>query len=252
MKTPSVFSCLLVSSVVSVLTTVVVTGCLPTPIGDPATSAIDPVLEGTWLHDGLELSQCQIGGVEYGPGTQKSIYLVRAFDDHCYLITAIQYYAAEDGRIGTFGPGGDAGLTSWKGWIAGVGERRYLVCQRLGFAPALGGQPSGWFPTFEVDQLAADVVRLTPVMFGDMFKRLQGMSDEEAQAIITAEYSREKLEGRIRDNPGAAAPGDPRPLELQRMDEASRALVERVLAIYHLADDRQPVRKPPFRRGSRG
>ena len=227
-----------------VLVTGMLAGCLPSPIGDPATSTVDPTLEGTWLHDGSKLAQCQIGGVEYGPGRQQSIYLVRAFDEHCYLITAIQYYAAEDGRIGTFGPGGDAGLTSWKGWLAAVGERRYLVCQRLGFAANPGWQPSGWFPTFEVDQLAADVVRLTPVIFGDMFKRLEGISDEEAQAIITAEYSREKLEARMRDDPDAAAPGDPRPLELTRMDDASRTLVERVLAIYHLTDGR-PVRKPP-------
>jgi hypothetical protein len=224
---------------------VLVAGCLPSPIGDPATSTIDRAIEGTWLHDGLKLAQCQIGGVEYGPGSQKSIYLVRAFDEHCYLITAIQYYAAEDGRIGTFGPGGDAGLTWWKGWLAGVGERRYLVCQRQGIAPALGGQPDVWLPTFEVAQREPDAVRLTPVVFGDMFKRLQGLPPDEARAIIATDYSREKLEGRIRDNPDAAAPGDPKPLELRRMDEASRAHVERVLATFHLTDDRRPVRQPP-------
>jgi hypothetical protein len=227
-----------------VLVTGMLAGCLPSPIGDPATSTVDPALEGTWLHDGLKLSQCQIGGVEYGPGMQKSIYLVRAFDEHCYLITAIQYYAAEDGRIGTFGPGGDAGLTSWKGWLARLGERRYLVCQKLGIDPIPPGTPAGWFPTFEVEQLAPNAVRITPVVFGDIFNRLEGVSPDEARAIIAAEYSREKLEARIRDDPDAAAPGDPRPLELQRMDAASLAHVERVLAIYHLTDGRSR-RKPP-------
>ena len=228
-----------------VLVTVVVTGCLPAPIGDPATSTIDPVLKGTWLHDGLKLAQCQIGGVEYGPGTQQSIYLVRAFDEHCYLITAIQYYAAEDGRIGTFGPGGDAGLTSWKAWLATLGNRRYLVCQTLGVDPIPPGRPpAGWFPTFEVQQLEPNAVRITPVVFGDIFKRLEGVSPDEAQAIIAAEYSREKLEAGIRENPDAAAPGDPRPIALRRMDEASRAHVERVLAIFHMTDGR-PARKPP-------
>jgi hypothetical protein len=227
-----------------VLVTVVVTGCLPTPIGDPAMSRIDPALEGTWLHDGLELAQCQIGGTEYGPGRQKSIYLLRAFDEHCYLITAIQFYEAQDGRIGPFGPGGDAGLTSWKGWLAKLGDRRYLVCQKLGIDSIPTGPPAGWFPTFEVQQLEPNAVRITPVVFGDILKRLEGVPPDEARAIIAAEYSREKLEARIRENPDAAAAGDPRPIELTRVNEGSRALVERVLALFHLADSRA-AQTPP-------
>ena len=47
-----------------VLVTGMLAGCLPSPIGDPATSTVDPTLEGTWLHDDSKLAQCQIGGVE--------------------------------------------------------------------------------------------------------------------------------------------------------------------------------------------
>lgn len=215
-----------------VIATVSLTGCLPSPIGDPATSRIDPALEGTWLHDGLELAQCQIGGTEYGPGRRKSIYLLRAFDEHCYLITAIQFYEAKDGRIG------DARLTSWKGWLTTLGDRRYLVCQNLGGDPIPTGPPVGLFPTFELEQLDPESVRITTVVFGDIFKRLEGVPPDEARAIIATEYAREKLEARIRENPDAAAPGDPRPLELTRMDEASQAHVERVLATFHMTDNR--------------
>jgi len=226
-----------------VLATTWVAGCLPSPIGDPATSTIDTALEGTWLHDGLELSKCQVGGVEYGPGRQQTIYLVKAFDERCYLITAISFYAAQDGRLGTFGPGGDAGLSWWKGWLAPLGDRRYLVCQKLGADPLPGAQTGGWFPTFEVERPDDDTVRITPVVFADIYKRLEGVTPDEAKAVIAAEYSREKLEAQIRENPEAAAPGDPRPLLLERMDEASRPLVERVLTAYRLTDARR-ARQP--------
>jgi hypothetical protein len=228
-----------------VLVTGMLAGCLPSPIGDPATSTVDPTLEGTWLHDGLELAQCAVGGVEYGPGRQQTIYLVKAFDEHCYLVTAISFYAAKDGRLGTFGPGGAAGLAWWKAWLAPLGDRRYLVCEKLGADPLPDGRSFGWFPTFEVERPDADAVRLTPVMFGDILKRFEGVAPDEAKAVIAAEYSREKLEPRIRENPVAAAPGDPRPLLLERMNETSRPLVERVLAAYHLGDARRAGQPGP-------
>ncbi len=228
-----------------VLATTWVAGCLPSPIGDPATSTIDAALEGTWLHDGLELAQCQAGGVEYGPGRQQTIYLVKAFDDHCYLVTAIAFYAANDGRLGAFGPGNEAGLSWWKAWLAPLGDRRYLVCQNLPADPRADGEASGWFPTFELERPDADSVRLTPVYFGDILKRLEGLAPAEARAVIAAEYSREKLEARIQENPTAATPGDPRPLLLERMKEASRPLVERVLAAYHLVDSRRARQPEP-------
>lgn len=220
-----------------------VAGCLPSPVGDPETSTIDADLEGTWLHTGLELAQCQAGGVEYGPGRQQTIYLVKAFDEHCYLVTAISFYAAKDGRFGTFSPGSDAGLSWGKAWLAPLGDRRYLVCQKLAAGPIPDGQASGWFPTFELERPDADTVRLTPVVSAAIFKHLEGTTPGEAKAIVAAEYSREKLEAWIRENPAAATPGDPRPLLLERMNEASRPLVERVLAAYHIVDSRRS--RPP-------
>lgn len=158
-----------------------VAGCLPSPIGDPTTSTIDPALEGTWLHAGLELDQCRIGEVEYGPGRQQTIYLAKAFDEHCYLVTAISFYAAKDGRLGTFGPGSDAGLAWCKAWLAPLGDRRYLVCQNLPADPLRTGPAPGGFPTFE----------------------------------------------------------------LERMNEASRPLVERVLAAFHILDLRRAPQSAP-------
>lgn len=222
-----------------------VVGCLPSPIGDPTTSRIDAALEGTWLHDGLELAQCAVSGVEYGPGRQQTIYLVKAFDEHCYLVTAISFYAAKDGRLSTFGPGGAAGLAWWKAWLAPLGDRRYLVCQNLAANPFPNGPAFEGFPTFDLERPDADTVRLTPVVFADIFKHLEGATPGEAKAIIAAEYSREKLESRIRENPAAAAPGDPRPLLLERMKQASRPLVKRVLAAYHLVDSRRARQPEP-------
>ena len=221
-----------------------VTGCLPTPIGDPATSTIDPALEGAWLARGHEDTQCRHGDVEYGPGTQQTICLVKAFDEHCYVVTAIDYYMAADGRIGAFGPGG-AGLSCWRAWLADIGDRRYLVTSKVDFDMPReeGSAPSsaGFYPTFQLDSLGPDSFRLTPLVLIDILKRLEGLPSNEERAAIMAEYTRESLETRIRDNPDAAAPGDPRPIDFRRMHASSHAHVQQVLEAFHLAD---PLRRP--------
>jgi hypothetical protein len=57
--------------------TILLAGCLPQAIVDPSTCKIDPSLEGIWLAKGDLLEQCMHGDVEYGPGTQQSIVLVK-------------------------------------------------------------------------------------------------------------------------------------------------------------------------------
>ena len=106
----------------SVLIAILLTGCLPEAIIDPATCKVDPVLEGTWLAKGQDLEQCMHDDVEYGPGAQHSTYLVKAFDERCYLITALDYYLAKDGRLGIFGLGGGGALSQWRAWLAPIGE----------------------------------------------------------------------------------------------------------------------------------
>ena len=214
-------------------------GCLPVPISDPKESTIDPALEGTWLAPGLELAQCMHGGIEYGPGTQKTIYLVKAFDEHCYLIAAVDYYHARDGRIGLFGSGGPS-LSWWKGWLVPVGERRYLVCQPLPFT--LPGDSEvvrsrgAFYPTFELSRAGEDSFRVALVVFPDMIHQLDAAGTDEARKAVLAKYTPESLRKRIQSNPAAAAPGDPRPLTVHRMTLESEKHVQRVLETLGIAD----------------
>jgi hypothetical protein len=175
----------------AVLLVILMAGCLPEAIVDPATCKVDPVLEGTWLAKGQLLEQCMHGEVEYGPGEQHSLYLVKAFDERCYLITALDYYLPKDGRLGIFGPGGGGPLSQWRAWLAPIGERQYLICHQIDpdvpHDPDVVTSPGDFFPTFEIERAGADDVTLTPVFLPDILQRLGGaMSKEEYARRLAA------------------------------------------------------------------
>jgi hypothetical protein len=228
-----------------VLTVILMVGCLPEAIVDPATCKVDPALEGTWLAKGLPLEQCMHGGVEYGPGTQHSIYLVKAFDERCYLITALDYYLAKDGQLGIFGPGDGGALSQWRAWLAPIGERQYLICNGIDpdvpQDPDVVKSPGKCFPTFEIDRLGADTVTLTPVVFPDILQRLGDAMSTEEYARRVAEFPPEGVVARIKADPDAAAPGDPGPITVHRMKASTERHVQRVLEAFSIVD---PLRRP--------
>jgi hypothetical protein len=225
--------------------TIFMAGCLPEAIVDPANCRIDPALEGTWLAEGLALSQCEHDSVEYGPGVQRSLYLVAAFDERCYLITGLDYYLADDGRLGLFGPGQGAAFTQWRGWLASIGQRQYLICHEIEPSvpadPDVVVSPGAFFPTFEVNRIGDDAVRLTPVVFADMCQRLGEAISAEEYARRLGEFPREQVIERIKADPDAAAPGDPAPVVFNRMQPSTESHVQRVLEAFHIVD---PLYRP--------
>jgi len=229
----------------AVLLVILMAGCLPEAIVDPATCKVDPVLEGTWLAKGQLLEQCMHGEVEYGPGEQHSLYLVKAFDERCYLITALDYYLPKDGRLGIFGPGGGGPLSQWRAWLAPIGERQYLICHQIDpdvpHDPDVVTSPGDFFPTFEIERAGADDVTLTPVFLPDILQRLGGAMSKEEYARRLAAFPPEGIVARIKADPDAAAPGDPRPVTIHRMQAPDEPHVQRVLEAFYLVD---PVRRP--------
>jgi hypothetical protein len=228
-----------------VVMTILLAGCLPVVLVDPATCKVDPALEGTWLTKRQPLEQCMHGNVEYGPGAQHSIYLVRAFDERCYLITALDYYMAKDGRLGIFSPGNDGPLSQWRAWLAPISAGQYLICHRidadLPHDPDVVMPPGVFFPTFEIGRSGADVLTLTPVMFPNILQRLGNGVSKEEYARHVAEFPREELIARIKADPDAAAPGDPGPITIHRMQAATELHVQQVLEAFHIVD---PLRRP--------
>ena len=229
----------------SVLIAILLTGCLPEAIIDPATCKVDPVLEGTWLAKGQDLEQCMHDDVEYGPGAQHSTYLVKAFDERCYLITALDYYLAKDGRLGIFGLVGGGALSQWRAWLAPIGERQYLICHQIDPDvppnPDVVMSPGESFPTFEIKRFGADAVTLTPVVFPDILQRLGDAMSKEEYARRVVEFPPESIVARIKTDPDTATPGDPGPITVHRMQDATERHVQRVLEAFHIVD---PLRRP--------
>jgi hypothetical protein len=205
-----------------VLLTVVLAGCLPVALVDPATCRVDPSLEETWLAKGQPLEQCMHDDIENGPGTQQSIFLVKAFDERCYLITVLDYYLAADGRLGMFGPGHGGALSQWRAWLASIGERQYLICNQIEPVipadPNVVRSPGSFYPTFEIERMGTTAVTLKP----DVLQRLE-------------------LLARIKADPDAAAPGDPAPITVHRMEASTEPHVQRVLEAFHIVD---PLHRP--------
>lgn len=214
-----------------VLLTVLLAGCLPVALVDPATCRVDPSLEGTWLAKGQRLEQCMHDDIEYGPGTQQSIFLVKAFDERCYLITVLDYYLAADGRLGMFGPGHGGALSQWRAWLAPIGERQYLICDEI--EPVVPADPNvvrssgNFYPTFEIERIGTTAVTLKTVVLPDFPQRLE-------------------LLARIKADPDAAAPGDPPPITVRRMEASTEPHVQRVLEAFHIVDPLcRPARLSP-------
>lgn len=225
--------------------TILLAGCLPEAIVDPSTCKVDPSLEGIWLAKGHLLEQCMHGDVEYGPGSQQSIFLVKAFDEHCYLITTLDYYLAQDGRLGIFGPWQAGPLSQWRAWLAPIGKRQYLICNEVEPVvpedPDVVTSPGNSFPTFEINRVGTNTVTLKPVWFVDVLKRLGETMSTEEHARRLREFPANELVARIKADPDAAAPDDPGPLTVRRMEASTEPHVQRVLEAFHIVD---PLRRP--------
>jgi hypothetical protein len=238
-----------------VLLTVLLAGCLPVALVDPATCRVDPSLEGTWLAKGQRLEQCMHDDIEYGPGTQQSIFLVKAFDERCYLITVLDYYLAAAERLGMFGPGHGGALSQWRAWLAPIGERQYLICDEIEPVipadPNVVRSPGSFYPTFEIKRIGTTAVTLKPVVLPDVLQRLgEAMSAEEHARRLT-EFPVNELVARIKADPDAAAPGDPAPIAVRRMEASTEPHVQRVLEAFHIVDPlRRPMRFTPPRDGN--
>jgi hypothetical protein len=228
-----------------VLMAVLLAGCLPEALVDPATCQVDPTLEGTWLAEGLSLEQCRHDDIEYGPGTQQSIYLVTAFDKHCYVITALDYYMAKDGRLGMFGSGRDGAVSQWRAWLAPIGARQYLICNEIEPVvpqdPNVVRSPGNFYPTFEIERIGTTAVTLKPVVLPDVLQRLGDAMSAEEYARRLAEFPVDELVARIKAAPDAATPGDPAPMTVRRMEASTEPHVQRVLEAFHIVD---PLRRP--------
>lgn len=227
------------------LMTILLAGCLPEAIIDPSACTVDPSLEGIWLATGDLLEQCMHDDVEYGPGTQQSIFLVKAFDEHCYLITALDYYLANDGRMGIFGTKRAGPLSQWRAWLAPLGEREYLICNQIQPAvpedPNVVTSPGEFFPTFEIERVGTTALTLKPVWFPDVLQLLgEAMSAEEYARRLT-KFPVTELVARIKADPDAATPDDPRPMTVRRMEASTEPHVQRVLEAFHIVD---PLRRP--------
>jgi len=218
--------------------TIMLVGCLPEAIVDPASCKVDPVLEGIWLAKGFQLTQFKHDDVEYGPGTQQTIFLVSAFDERCYLVTKLDYYSAEDGRLGIFGSGHTGALTQWRTWLAPIGDRQYLICRQIKPAIPLDQDVTrswrNFLPTFEVERDGNMDVTLKPVMFPDILQRLGEPISAEEYTRRLAEFPPNEIIARIKSDPDAATPDDPRPITVRRMEAATAPHVQRVLEAFQI------------------
>ncbi len=216
----------------------------------------NPVLEGIWLAKGFQLTQFKHDDVEYGPGTQQTIFLVSAFDERCYLVTKLDYYSAADGRLGIFGSGHTGALTQWRAWLAPIGERRYLICRQI--KPAIPQDQDvtrswrNFLPTFEFERNGKTAVTLKPVMFTDILQRLgEPISTEEYTSRLT-EFPPNEIIARIKSDPDAATPDDPRPITVRRMEAATAPHVQRVLEAFQIINPHNRPAQPMPPRDDRG
>jgi len=113
------------------LALVVLTGCLPFPLGNPAQSKVDSKLVGFWLNDAAE---------------DRDLIALYPYDEHTYLMQD-QKLHQEDGKWAPQGP-----PTLYKVWLTEVKGRRFIcvdplfqkvVPQEHNFYPALLVEPAG-------------------------------------------------------------------------------------------------------------
>src|SRR5947209_6202366 len=78
---------------------VVVSGCLPFPLGDPAKSQVDPKLAGFWMNSGDD---------------EREIVALFPFDEHTYVVEDVKA-KKEDNRWQPQGP-----PAVYKGWLTTI------------------------------------------------------------------------------------------------------------------------------------
>jgi hypothetical protein len=215
------------------------TGCLPSALDEPQPGSVDRALLGTWLARGDRLEQCMVDGVEYGPGTRQSTYLLAALDDRSYQITSLTYYASDDGRLVPMAEGRLGGLSQWRAWLVPLAGRRYLVCRRIEIAaprdPQFAAAPADGFPTFELEALSPESCRLSGVVPGAMLGKLAEARTPDDRTAVAAAYPPAELRRLIAADPDAATPED-MAITVHRMRASTEPHVQQVLEAFHLVN----------------
>ena len=107
--------------------------------------------------------------------------------------------------------------------------------------PNVVTSPGILFPTFEIKCVGTNTVTLKPTWFADVLQRLgEAMSAEEYARRLT-KFPVTELVARIKADPDAATPDDPRPMTVRRMEASTEPHVQRVLEAFHIVD---PLRRP--------
>ncbi len=82
----------------------ILTGCLETGVGDPATSKIDPRLNGLWR-----------------AGDEQEMLLVKPWDQHTYVISGISRQTGGDG-VERFVP-----TTCYRAWLTEIAGKTFIT-----------------------------------------------------------------------------------------------------------------------------
>lgn len=152
-----------------VLLAVIVAGCLPYPLGDPAQSKIDPRLAGHWFYDDQE---------------RPMIVTVFPFDAHAYVVET-RDYRKDAGKLEL------QGRTLFKGWLTDIQGKTFLTLDPLAQHLESNQNEKKAYPVLRIEEAGE---QLTTRRVNEDFEPMkQVKSTKEEAALIAKEIDNSAL-----------------------------------------------------------
>ncbi|HUO08120.1 MAG TPA: hypothetical protein VM008_07470 [Phycisphaerae bacterium] len=179
--------------------------CLPAPVGDPATSKVDPALAGAWTATDDE-----------GKGL---LVLVRPWDTHTYYVEYM-WQSKKEGKE-------DNGVIHLKAWLTTLGGSTFMTFEpldRLDYVSKDEGSKAWWL-VMRLD-VQPDAIKVRPInQDSPLVKDLD--TREKLEQAIAKNASNDELYGKELTFQKIAASGKATDAEMQLIKEA--------LEVFHVA-----------------
>ena len=137
--------------------------CLKAPLGNPATSKIDPDIVGYWNQVDSD-------------GSTGTLYVVASFDDKAYLVQSVTYKKNGDEYTGK--------STAWKAWVTPIKNSKFITMDQISSLAIPKGADGTIYPTAKY-VVAADSMEVTPLK--SEYAKFEGADTSEKITKIIAE-----------------------------------------------------------------
>jgi len=173
-----------------------VSGCLPFPLGDPDKSQIDPKLSGYWLRSSDD---------------ERELIVLYPFDQHAYVLQDASAKKQDD----KWQPQGPPQI--YKAWLTNVKGERFITLELLAQRLPINPDDKKYYPVLHVSG-TSDVIEVR--MVSDTFEPMKTVkSSADVEAVIARDLNNPDLYGN-----GDAA-------KFRRLDvNADKDLIDSVLA----------------------